>query len=131
MRAKKNLQNQPTRELKEGYWFNTNYIPPGWSDEDFLKVYAWRPPIESGNAEHNAFYCGPRMNTRGADNAIKGRALDYVLDWLKALAAFKLGRPDLTCKWTAFSGAREYHTYLMWAGAARKSGYLPLPFPRP
>ncbi|HMF32596.1 MAG TPA: transposase [Candidatus Lokiarchaeia archaeon] len=129
LRAKKNLQNQPTRELKAGYWFNTDYIPPGWPDEDFLAVYAWRPAIESGNAEHNTFYGGQRMNTRGMENAIKTRALDYILDWLKALAAYKLGRPDLTCKWLAFSRAREYHSHLMWSDEAKRSGYTPLPFP--
>ncbi len=131
LRAKKNLKNQPTRELKKGYWFNTDFIPPGWSDEEFLQVYAWRPAIESGNAEHNVFYAGQRMNTRGMENATKGRALNYILDWLKANGACKLGRPDLTCKWLAFSGAREYRHYRMWVAEAQKSGYFPLPLQPP
>ena len=128
--AKKNLKNQPTRDLKEGYWFNTDFIPPGWSDEDFLAVYAWRPAIESGNAEHNTFYGGQRMNTRGMENATKTRALDYILDWFKALAAYKLDRDDLTCKWLAVSRAREYHSYLMWSSEAEEVGTtLLFPFP--
>ncbi len=123
-------EKPPTRELKKGYWFNTQFLPPGWSDEEFLAVYAWRPAIESGNAEHNTFYGGQRMNTRGMENAAKTRALNYILDWMKALAAFKLGRADLTCKWLAFSRAREYHSYLMWPSEAQKSGYIPLPISR-
>jgi hypothetical protein len=130
LRAKKNLKTQPVRELKTGYWFNPNYIPPGWSDEEFLQAYAWRPAIESGNAEHNTLYGGPRINTRGMENATRSRALNYILDSLKATTACKLGRPDLTCKWLAFSGAREYRHYLMWANEAQKSGYATLPFPR-
>jgi hypothetical protein len=131
IRAKKNLKNQPTRELKDGYWFNTNYIPAGWSDAEFLDVYALRPAIESGNSEHNTFYGGKRMSSRGMENAIKTRALDYALDWLRALAAFKLGRPDLACKWTAFSAGREFVHGSTWPSEARKSGYALLPFPQP
>ncbi len=120
----------PARELKEGYWFNPDFIPPVWSDRDFLQVYAWRPAIESGNSEHNTFYYGQRMNTRGNENAVKDRALDYILDWLKALAATKLNRPDLLCKWTAFSAARDYLHHTTWANVARSSGYLSLVPPR-
>ncbi len=123
VRVRKNLKTQPARELKEGNWFNPDFIPPGWSDEDFLQVYAWRPAIESGNSEHNTFYSGQRMNTRGNENAIKDRALDYILDWLKALAACKLNRPDLLCKWTAFSAARDYLHHTTWENVARSSGY--------
>ncbi len=123
IRVRKDLKTLPARELKEGYWFNPDYIPPGWSDADFLQAYAWRPAIESGNSEHNTFYCGQRMNTRGNENAIKDRALDYILDWLKALAATKLNRPDLLCKWTAFSAARDYLHHTTWENVARRSGY--------
>lgn len=57
-------------------------------------------------------------------------ALDYSLDWMRAIAAVKLGRSGLTCKWTAFSAAREFINNGMWPQEAVKSGYLPFPFPR-
>lgn len=114
--------------MKEGYWFNTDWIPAGWSDADVLEAYAWRPAIESGNSERITFTGGSRLNTRSIENATRARALDYILDWLRALSARKLGRPDLICKWTAFSAAREYIHYTMWGNAATDSGYQVLQF---
>ncbi|MHA1618216.1 MAG: transposase [Promethearchaeota archaeon] len=48
IRAKKGLKNQPTKELKKGFHFNTDYFPPGWSEADILKIYTIRPAIEAG-----------------------------------------------------------------------------------
>lgn len=129
VRARKGLVEFPSRELKDGYWFNTDWIPEGWTDADVLEAYAWRPSIESGNAEHNTYYGGQRLNTRGIEAATRARALDYILDWLRALAARKLGRPDLTCKWSAYSSAREYVHHTMWGNAAQEAGYQTLPIP--
>jgi hypothetical protein len=40
IRAKIGLTNQPTREMKKGYYFNTDYIPNGWTDSDLTSAYA-------------------------------------------------------------------------------------------
>ena len=47
------------------------------------------------------------MNIRGIDNAIRHRVLYYILDLLRALTAYKVGRPDLINKLTAFGKMRK------------------------
>jgi hypothetical protein len=39
IRAKKNLVTHPIVEVKKGYWFNSDYFPPGWSADDIRYVY--------------------------------------------------------------------------------------------
>ena len=80
--------------------------------------------IEQGNSYNNTFYNASRMNTRGMDAAIKLRALIYILELLKALTAYKLGRPDLIMKPSAFESSRHSNFRQMLPFEARKSGYL-------
>lgn len=128
IRAKKNLKNFPTKELKKGYWFNMDYIPNGWSDDDVLKVYAIRPGVEKALAPNNTFYNASRMNTRGMESAIKHRVLYYILDLLRALTAFKLGRPDLMSKLSAFTQTRDAFHPGLWVKFAKESGYQTLDY---
>lgn len=58
--------------------------------------------IEQGNSYNHTYYNGARMNTHGIDAAIKHQANIYILELLKALSAYKLGRPDLVMKPGAF-----------------------------
>ncbi len=53
IRARKHLKTHPIRELKKGFYFNTNFIPEGWTDDYFLKIYSFRPLIEQGNSYNN------------------------------------------------------------------------------
>lgn len=124
IRARKNLKTHPIRELKKGYFFNTDFIPEGWSDELFLKIYEFRPMIEQGNSFNHTYYNASRMNTRGMDSAIKLRSLIYILELLKALTAYKLGRPDLVMKPTAFESSRYSNYKIMLPLMARESGYV-------
>ena len=98
IRARKNIKNQPVKELKKGYYFNTDFIPPDWSEEYFLFIYSFRPMIEQGNSYNHTYYNAARMNTRGLEAAIKHCASIYILELLKALTAYKMGRPDLIMK---------------------------------
>jgi len=124
IRARKNLKTHPIRELKKGFFFNTDYIPNGWSDEFFLKIYSLRPMIEQGNSYNNTFYNASRMNTRGMDAAIRLRSLIYSLELLKALTAYKLGRPDLIMKPSAFESSRHVNFRQRLPLEARNSGYI-------
>ncbi len=124
IRARKHLKTHPIKELKKGFFFNTDYIPKGWSDEYFLKIYSFRPMIEQGNSYNNTFYNAFRMNTRGMDAAIKLRSILYILELLKALTAYKLGRPGLVMKPSAFESSRHSNFKLMLPYEAQKSGYL-------
>jgi len=123
MRAKKNLKNHPTKELKKGFWFNTDFYTKGWSDNDILKTYAIRPAIEAGQASNNTFYNSQRGNTRGKAMAIKNRALNYILDLLMAITATKLGRSDLIIKVGTFSSSREYMGKQVWVKMAREANF--------
>lgn len=123
IRARKNLKTHNTKELKKGYWFNEDYFPPGWSDDDVLTVYKLRPGVEKALAPNNTYYNASRMNTRGLDNAIKHRVLYYILDLLKAITAYKIGRPDLISKLRAFTLTREAVLFGLKPKLARDSGY--------
>ncbi len=123
IRARKNLKTHPIKELKKGYYFNTDYIPDNWSDEYFLKIYNFRPMIEQGNSYNNTYYNMSRMNTRGMDAAIRQRSSVYIIVHLKALTAFKLGRPDLIMKPTAFESSRYLNLRLVLPHLAEESGY--------
>ena len=124
IRARKHLKTHPIRQLKKSFYFNTDFIPEGWSDELFLKIYSFRPMIEQGNSYNNTYYNASRMNTRGMGSAIKHRSLIYILELLKALTAYKLGRPDLIMKPTAFENSRYFNFKLMLPLMARDSGFI-------
>lgn len=124
IRARKHLKTHPIRELKKGFYFNTDYIPDGWTDEYFLKIYSFRPMIEQGNSYNNTYYNAFRMNTRGMEAAIKNRSSIYILELLKALTAYKIGRPDLIMKPSAFESSRYFNFRRMLPYLARDSGFL-------
>jgi len=123
IRARKNIKNQPVKELKKGYYFNTAFIPPDWSEEFYLFIYAFRPMIEQGNSYNHTYYNGARMNTRGLEAAIKHYASIYILELLKALTAYKMGRPDLIMKPSAFQPSRHLNYQLILPHLAEKSGF--------
>ncbi len=106
--SRKNIKNQPVKELKEKLYFNTSFIPKEWSIDFFLKIYSFRPMIEEGNSFNNTYYIGSRMNTRGIDAAIKQRAIIYILMHLKAIKAYKTGYPDLIMTPSAFRASKYF-----------------------
>lgn len=124
IRARKNIKNQPIKELKKDFYFNTAFIPKEWSDELFLKIYSFRPMIEEGNSFNNTYYNCSRMNTRGMDAATKYRATIYILVLLKALTAYKVGRPDLIMTPSAFGASRYFGVQVSKPILAELSGYL-------
>ena len=123
IRARKNIKNQPVKELKKGYYFNTEYIPKNWSEEFLLILYSFRPMIEQGNSYNNEFYNQSRMNTRGEESASRLRVTIYILELLKALTAFKLGRPDLIMKPTAFTVSKYLHPQLLLPLLSERAGF--------
>ena len=123
IRAMKNLKLQPVIEIRKGYWFNSNYIPPGWTIDDVRAVYTKRPVIEARQAANDTFYNASRMNTRGIENIERNRAMIGILELLRAITAVKLGRPDLISKLTAFSTSRGVFTEDSWVDRAESSGF--------
>ncbi len=123
IRARKNIKIQPVKELKKGYYFNTDFIPEDWSEEYLLFIYSFRPMIEQGNSYNHTYYNAARMNSRGFDAAIKRCASIYILELLKALTAYKLGRPDLIMKPTAFQPSKYLNYQLALPHLAEKSGF--------
>jgi len=129
IRAPKHLKTHPTKELKKGYWFNTNYFPLGWSEQDILDMYSQRPLVEAGQSANPTFYNQSRLNTRGKDMAYMNRVITYSLDLLRAITARKLGRTDLLTKLRAFSSARQFVASFSWQKMAKDSGYRLLMMP--
>ena len=123
IRARKNIKKQPVKELKKGYYFNTDFIPPDWSEEYFLFIYSFRPMIEQGNSYNHTYYNAARMNTRGLEAAIKHCVSIYILELLKALTAYKVGRPDLIMKPSAFQPSRYLNYQLVLPHLAEESGF--------
>ena len=124
IRAKKNIKTQPVKELKEQFYFNTAFIPKEWSVDLFLKIYSFRPMIEEGNSFNITYYNGSRMNTRGMEAAIKQRAIIYILVLLKALTAYKVGRPDLIMTPSAFAASKYFGAQFAKVRLAKESGFL-------
>jgi hypothetical protein len=124
IRARKSVKNQPVKEFKKGYYFNAAFIPKEWSDEYVLKIYGFRPMIEQGNSYNNTYYNAFRMNTQGLEAAIRLRATIYILELLKALTAYKIGRPDLVMKPSAFESTRYFSFQATMPSLAESSGYL-------
>lgn len=123
IRARSNIKTHPVKELKKGYYFNTDFIPPEWSEEFFLFIYNFRPMIEQGNSYNHTYYNAGRMNTRGMDAAIKHQASIYILELLKALTAYKLGRPDLVMKPSAFQSSKYLNFQLIMPKLAENAGF--------
>ena len=124
IRARKNIKNQPVKELKKGFYFNTAFIPKDWAIELFLKIYSFRPMIEQGNSANNTYYNASRMNTRGIEAAIKQRVTIYILELLKALTAYKVGCPDLMMMPTAFEASKYFGAQFAKPLLAEKSRFL-------
>ncbi len=79
--------------------------------------------IEQGNSANTTYYNAFRMNTRGMEAAIKLRSFLYMLDLLKALTAYKLGRPDLVMKYSAFESSRYFNFGSMLPFLAKNAGF--------
>ncbi|WP_457559779.1 transposase [Candidatus Harpocratesius sp.] len=123
IRSRKRIKNQPVKELKKGYYFNKKYIPKGWTNEYYLKIYEFRPMIEQGNSYNNTYYYTSRLNTHGIESAIKNRAFIYILELLKALTTYKVGRPDLLMKQTAFENSKQIYWREMIPRLAESNNY--------
>lgn len=123
IRAMKNLKTQPIVEIRKGYWFNSNYIPPGWTKDDVRAIYTKRPVIEAHQAANDTFYNARRMNTRGIENIERNRTMLGILELLRAITAAKIGRPDLISKLTAFSTSRDVFPEDAWVDKARSDGF--------
>jgi len=107
IRARSDIKTQPVKELKKGYYFNTDFIPPEWSAEFFLFIFNFRLMIEQENSYNHTYYNAGRMNTRGMEAAIKHQKSIYILELLKALTAYKLGRSDLVMKPSSIQSRRS------------------------
>ena len=55
--------------------------------------------------------------------ATVSRALNYILDLLRALLAVKLGKQDLLTELSAFSATREHMSKGMWIKSARQANF--------
>jgi hypothetical protein len=122
IRAKKNLKDSSLEEAREGYWFNKDYYPSGWTKDDVMAMYTKRPVIEAGQSWNDTIYNASRMNTRGRANAIRQQAMLNILNLARAITAHKIGRNDLIPVVTAFSTTREREQSEAWLQTMKETG---------
>ena len=105
--SRKNVKHQNIVDLSDLVHLNRDFVPEIWSDDDLREIYALRTIIERCFSHNIQLYHARRLNTRGIEQATIHRYLILILDCLKILTCYKVGRPDLFQTYTAFSQMRE------------------------
>ncbi len=119
----KNIKNQNVVELRNDVHLNRDYLPKIWSDDELLKLYAIRTSIERLFSRNIQIYNARRLNIRGIEEATKHRLMILILDLLKTLTCYKLGRTDLYLTFTAFSTTRQGYIIEQVQKLLKKAGY--------
>lgn len=104
--ARANITNQPVKQFAKHLFLNTEYIPARWSDDDVRALYAVRTAIERCYSHVVVVFNAKRVSIRGLAGVTKHRWVVLILDVLKVLASYKVGRPDLFQRPTAFARTR-------------------------
>ena len=121
--APKHIKNQNIVELRDDIHLNRDFLPNKWSDKELLKLYAIRTVIERLFSHNIQIYNARRFNIRGIKEGTKHRLMILILDLLKTLACYKLGRPDLFLTFTAFSTTRRGYIIEQVQIMLTKAGY--------
>lgn len=105
--APKNVKTQNVVQFKKNLYLNKDFIPTFWSDKDIKRIFSIRTTIERLFSHNIQMYNARRMNTRGIEQASIHRYLLLILDLLKALTCYKIGRSDLFQTFTSFCQMKE------------------------
>jgi hypothetical protein len=103
----KNITKQNVVKIKRYIYLNLDFLPKSWTTDDFKKIYAIQTSIERCFPHNIQLHNAQRINTRGIEQATIHRYLILILDLLKILTSYKVGRPDLFQTYTAFSRMKE------------------------
>jgi len=125
--ARANITSQPVKKFGEHHYFNVKYLPACWSDDDVRKLYAVRTAIERCFSRVVVVYNAKRLSIRGLAGVMKHRWVILILDLLKILTSYKVGRVSLFQRPTAFARTREGFPSALLRHLYAAEGYKLLP----
>lgn len=121
--SKQSITNHNIMKLNDSYYLNMDFIPEEWTREELISLMNLRTEIERQFSHNTVVYHARRANVRGWEMVSKHRYLILILDLLKILAAYKLGRPDLIGKARIFSMSKGVNFYRLFPHLAREAGF--------
>lgn len=121
--SKKSIKNHNVIKLNDSYYLNMDFIPEEWTREELISLMNIRSEIERQFSHNIVVYHARRANVRGKEMISKHRYLILILDMLKILAAYKLGRPDLIGKTRIFSMSKGISFYRLFPHLAQEAGF--------
>lgn len=121
--ARKNIKNHPIIKVSKHYYVNRDFIPSQWKLEEIRLLMNARTAIERQFSHITLVYHARRSNVRGLEMVSKHRYLILILDLLKILTAYKMGRPDLIGKTRIFSTSRGIDFYTFFPEVAKEHGF--------
>ena len=111
------------KKLTKFYYINRDFIPAEWTDEETIMLLKLRTEIERQFSHMIVVYHARRSNVRGIETVTKHRYLILILDLLKILTAYKVGRPDLIGKTRSFTTTKRADFDSVFPPAAIKEGF--------
>jgi hypothetical protein len=121
--SKVSIKNHNVVTLNDFYSLNMDFIQEEWTQEELIPLMNIRTEIERQFAHNIVVYYARRANMRGGEMVSKHRYLILILDLLKNLTAYKLGRPDLIGKARNFSTSKGVDLYRLFPQLAKKAGF--------
>ena len=121
--SRKSVKNQNVVKLTDHFHVNMDFVPSSWTKEDLISMMNIRSEIERQFSHVVVVYHARRANVRGLEMVSKHRYLILILDLLKIITAYKIGRPDLIGKTRIFTMTRGADFYLIFPEIAKKDGF--------
>jgi len=121
--SKSSIKNHNVMTLNDSYCLNMDFIPEEWTREELISLMNIRTEIERQFSHNIVVYHARRANVRGWEMVSKHRYLILILDLLKILTAYKLGRPDLIGKARIFSMSKGVDFYRFFPHLAKEAGF--------
>ena len=109
--------------LNDSYRLNMDFIPEEWIQEELITFMNIRTENERRFSHNIVVYHARRANVRGWEMVSKHRYLILILDLLKILTAYKLGRPDLIGQARIFSTSKGIDFYRFFPHLAKEAGF--------
>ncbi|MHA1723504.1 MAG: hypothetical protein ACTSXH_01490, partial [Promethearchaeota archaeon] len=121
--SRKSVKKQNVVRLTKNFCLNMDFIPSEWTKEDLIKMMNIRTEIKRQFSHDIVVYHARRANVRGLEMVSKHRYLISILDLLKILTAYKVGRPDLIGKTHIFTMTKGVDFYSVFPEVAINDGF--------
>ena len=121
--ARESITRQNVKKISEHFYVNMDYIPADWTKTQIKLLMNVRSEIERQFAHNVLVYHARRANVRGIEMVTKHRYLILILDLLKIITAYKLGRPDWIGRTSIFTMSKGVDFYSIFPPLAEESGF--------